>query len=296
MILGLSLIFGKDKPLKLITSPQVYSMKYTELNEEFKIPLMMNKNQTYHLDQNYIVKSSIKSGEEELPISIKNIQVSNETTEINNEQYYMVFLIVNLLIESNDHIIQFDQANLYLKYENEFELDLYIGEFNYVFEESIQELSLLQLKGSFDEIEGNNTVTGIMLELKNSSGRNITIKRLDLFSKSIGLNNDYLIEKNELINYQDSVESILLIDSYDYESYEISETEYFLLNNQSKLLYVPLTYHGNIKFISRFVIRVTYLIDGQEKELYIDDFIFMNQSLFEEGFEGNYHFYEYDHS
>ena len=294
IFLGVSLLFGEDIPLQVITSPKVFSLKHTELHEQFKISVLVNRNDTYHLDTQYIQKSIIKEGENHVPIRVEKIEVSKEQMNVGESKYYLVNFVVSMQIESNDHLIQYDDASLVITYENRQELDMYIGEFNYLFHEDDQDLSLYTLKGTFGEVNGINTVTGIAIELHNKTTSNIIIRRVDIVSADISLNNDFLIEKDREIDMFESVSDILLIDEYQFDSFESVEQQHTLFVNHTKKLYVPILYNDNIKHISRFIVSVTYEINGEENVFYVDDFVFMNHLHFGPEYEEYYRLYTYD--
>jgi len=296
IVLGIALLIEDDSPLKIITSPKVYSMKHTELNETFKISVLMNRNDTYHLDTNYMRKSVLKDGENHLPLSVELVQVSDDTMDVKGESYYLVNFVVSLNIEMTDHLIAFNTASLQITYENNEIVDLYIGEFNYLFKENSDDLSMYNLQGTFGEVNGINTVTGVAVELHNQSNHNLKIKRIDIISEDVSLNNDYLIEKDREIDMFESVEDVLVIDKYSFETYESDEQQHLIMEDASKKFYVPLLYNSDIKYINRFVIMITYEIDGQEKVYYIDDFVFMNALHFGAEFEQYYQEYQYENN
>ena len=294
VFLGVSLLLSEDIPLTVITSPKVFSIKHTELHDQFKISVLMNRNDTYHLDTGYISRSIIIDGDNHVPIEVEKIEVSNDKMNVGEEEYYLVNFVVSMKISSNDHLVQYEEASLEITYENNQMMDLYIGEFNYLFSEDADDLSLYTLKGTFGDINGVNTVTGIAIELFNKSTSNIIIKRIDIVSKDVSLNNDYLVEKDRDIDMFESVEDILLIDAYHFDSYESEETYHSIRTNQSKKLYIPILYNSDIKHISRFVVSVTYEMDGEIKVFNIDDFIFMNHFHFGVEYEDNYRVYQYE--
>lgn len=294
ILLAISLLSGDEIPLKIITSPSVYSIKHTELNEQFTISILMNRKDTYHLDTQYIEKSFLKETETYLPISIERIEVSRDPIHVQSEPYYLVNFIVSLQVEMIDHIIEYEQASLEITYENEKMIDVYIGEFNYVFQSTTDDLSLYNLHGTFGDVNGINTVTGVVIELYNINHQNVTIQRIDIASHDVSMNNDYLVEKDREIDLFEHVEDVLLLDSYSFESYESTESPVSILKGQSKTLYIPLLYNDEIQYISRFTIEITYLINGQEAKLFLDDFIFMNQIHFGPEYESNYRVYDYE--
>ena len=268
--LGVSLLFGEDIPLQVITSPKVFSLMHTDLHDQFKISVLMNRNDTYHLDTQYIQKSLIQDGENHVPIRVERIEVSKERMDIVESEYYLVNFVVSLQIESNDHFIQYEDASIVITYENDQVMELHIGEFNYLFNDGSSDLSLYTLQGTFGKVNDVNTVTGIAIELYNKSTSNIIIKRVDIVSKDVSLNNDYLIEKDRDIDIFENVSDILLIDEYYFDSFESDEQQHSLLVKQTKKLYIPVLYNDNIKHISRFIVSVTYEINDEEKVEKID--------------------------
>lgn len=294
IFLGISILTAKEKPLIIITSPKVYSMKHTELNETFGISVLMNRNDTYHLNPSYIRSSSIIDGDNQLPINIEKIELLNDQIEVENESFYVVKFLVNLQLESNDHFIQYENATMEITYQNDKTIDLYIGELNYLFKENSNDLSLYNMHGTFGEVSSINTVTGVSLELMNRSSDNIIIKRIDIASKDVSFNNGYLIEQHREIDMFESVNDVLLVESYDFSGFESGESQHPIFEGQMKQFYIPLIYRDEIKYISRFSLIVTYEIDGIDKEYYIDDFIFMNRTNFGPEFEQYYQVYVYE--
>lgn len=296
IFLGVSLLLSEEEPLRIISSPKVYSMKHTELNETFKISVLMNRNDTYHLDTKYIRKSIIKDGDNQLPISVELIEVSSDKMLVKEDEYFLVNYVVSLDIEMNDHIIGYESASLEITYENQRVIEIYIGEFNYLFKENSNDISMYNLHGTFGEVDNINTVTGLAIELFNYSSHNITIHRIDVISKDVSLNNDYLIEKDRDIDMFEEVKDVLVKSVYRFDGYESEEQHHSILEGQSKKFYIPMLYNDEIKYISRFVIKVTYQINGEVKVHYIDDFVFMNSLHYGSEFESDYRMYVYENN
>lgn len=292
--LVVSQMIQKESQLLLISSPKVYSMKHTELNETFKISVLMNQNNSYHLEPNYIRKSVLISGENQLPIAIEKTIVSEEQMLVEDVSYYLVSFVVSLKFEMSDHIIEYEDVMLELTYENSQVINIDVGEFNYVFTENKNDLSMYNLHGTFGEVEGVNTVTGLVLELYNKSSNNLSIQRVDILSSDVSLNNDFLIEKDREIDMFEEVQDVLLTNTYQFDTYESTEHHHSILEGQTKKFYIPLLYNQEIRHISRFVIQITYMIDGSEEIHYIDDFVFMNSIQYGPEYEKNYIFYEYE--
>lgn len=213
---------------------------------------------------------------------------------VKEEEYYLVNYLVSLDLEMNDHLISYESASLEITYKNKQVTDIYIGEFNYLFKENSNDISMYNLQGTFGEVNNINTVTGLAIELYNYSIHNITINRIDIVSKDVSLNNDYLIEKDRDIDMFEEVKDVLVTSVYRFDSYESEESHHSILEGRSKRFYIPLLYNNEIKYISRFAIKVTYQINGEEKVHYIDDFVFMNSLHYGLEFQNNYRIYVYE--
>ena len=92
----------------------------------------------------------------------------------------------------------------------------------------------------------------------------------------------------------EDVKDILIQSVYRFDTYESGEQHHSILEGQSKKLYIPMLYNDEIRYISRFVIKVTYEIDGNVVIHYIDDFVFMNALHYGPEFQYNYRYYEYE--
>ena len=196
--------------------------------------------------------------------------------------------------ESKDYLIDFKKAYLDISYNNEENLKLFIGEFNYLFNEDINsDLGISNLSSTVFKSNEINTVSGIFIELYNMSDENLVITSFDLGSTSVKFNDYYLYEIYNEPDLFDSVDEILLVENYDFYIDTSSYNKSMLLKeNQSVMLYIPLIYLGEIEYIHRFFFQVNYLSNEGETILIIDDIPYVSTSIFQTSLEDGYLVYE----
>ena len=297
LVVFISLLFVPEKKsFKVITSPKIFSLLKSSENENIKIQLLVNRNDSYYFDQEYISSISLNSelDEEIISLIIEEITYSNNLYEYENDNYYLVELSLSINFNSEDYLIALEKAYLNILYNNEEDLKVYIGEFNYRFKDDLNdELSLSNLSSTVTEINSTNTVSGIYIELYNRSEENLVITNFLLGSSSITFNDYYLSEIYNEPDLFDSVEEILLIENYNFKSFDnILEKSILIRENQSIMLYVPLSYIGEIDYIHRFYFEVNYLNNEGETSLIIDDIPYISTSIFQTELESGYIVYE----
>jgi len=295
VFIGLLFIPG-HRNLKVITSPKIFSILKSSDNEYIEIELLVNQKDTYYFNKDYISSMSIKSefDEEIIPLVIHNISYSNNQYDYENDLFYLVNLSVSIGFESEEFLISFEKAFLDILYDNEENLKLYVGEFNYLFNDNLNsDLGISNLTSTVHNNEGINTVSGIFIELYNRSTENLVINRLHLGSASVSFNNYYLSEIYEEPDLFETIEEILVIENYDFNQVKSSVNKSILLReNQSVMLYVPLSYLGEIDFIHRFFFELKYFNNEGESSFVIDDIPYINTSIFQSDLEESYIIYE----
>ncbi len=297
LIVFIGLLFiPENKPLKIITSPKIFSLLKSSNNENINIEFLINKNDTYYFDEDYISSVSLNSelDGEIISVIIEEVTYSNSVYEYKKDSYYLVNISIGIGFNSDNYLIEFEKAYLDIKYNNDEELKLFIGEFNYRFSNDINnDLSISNLSSTVYENNGINTISGIFIELYNISEENLVITSIDLGSSSISFNDLFLSEiyiEPDLFN---TVEEILLIENYNFNSLKNEIDKSILLReNQSIMLYVPLIYTGDIRFLHRFYFEVNYMSNKGESCLIIDDIPYISTSIFQTSLEDGYITYE----
>ncbi len=294
LVLSVLLIFFgtvfliKDKePLTLTTSPYIYSYKYTTETEYFHVKLLSNDRDSYYVLQESIDKLQLTYNEETIPLLLKEIKVYETETD-----QFLIDLSLQVAFHSNDYYIDYPQAYLEITYTNNKEVSLYIGEFNFLFKsENTSDLDFMNLSATYQEVDGINTVSGIVIDLVNKSGNNIIIKDIDILSSSTHINNDYIIEVFDPVDSFIDMATFLDQD-YSFFDYEKEPLDLFMQAYEQKKLIAPLIYNGDISFIHRFVLIITYIDGTEEKTYIIDDFPYMNTSIFNPEYIDNLVIYE----
>ena len=294
VFLGILLLTKKDTPLKIITSPKMFSMIHSGQTETFTISILSNKQETYHFDMEYIDSISLHTTNEIIPLSIEEIYINDEGYDY-DDMFYVVELRVKIGFVSEEYILNLEEVDMVVEYTNNTSIKVYIGDVFYVFDPLVdQNLSLSNLSATYTDFENKRTVSGVYLELLNKSNDSITITNIDIISNQIHLNNDYRTIPVIPVEMFSSVEEITGVHEYSFKGYAVEENTTVLLRNNSVDLYIPVVYQGDISFIHRFALQVTYEIDGESYQMYIDDFPYMNTSIFTKEYESNFRHYNYD--
>lgn len=291
--LGIALLIKDDPSLTVITSPKVYSFKQTSPLETFTIPILVSDPDAYQFDEEFIKEMTLVNANNIIPLSLNEIYVSEDYMLMNDIKYYQVDFVVKIGFESDDYEIAIADCTLVISYQNSEVVELFIGEFNYIFlNDNNDDFYLTNLIGTYSEIDGKKTVSGIDIELVNHMDENVIITKFDVLSSSIGFNNDYTTSLIENVDIFDPVEDIIH-EPYSPTSSSFEPRETLVYRNGSVKLYIPLTF-GEYDFVHRFCIRVIYEKDNQVQEYILDDFIFMTTSIFAEEYKDNFRYYEYE--
>lgn len=286
--LSLVLLFRDDTPLSLKTSSSIHSYKKTSDTEYFHIQLLSNKKDAYYFIIDEVVSSSITNQEDIIPLELKSIQKSETTTG-----EYIIDLSFKIGFDSEEYLIDFSEAYLNITY-NDKELTVYIGEFYYLFSNTdYGDISLINLEATYDDILDIRTVSGLLLTVRNNSYHNLIIKDIEILSTSVDVMNEEVFVLEEDIDNFMKVSDILdkQFDPFDYENSDITIT---LLQDEETTLFGPLIYNGEINYIHRFSIKITYLLGGEERIYYIDDFPFMRESIFQTEYQDYINEYIFD--
>jgi len=296
LVLSLLLFIKDDSKVEIITSPKIYSIVKSSDNEGFNITILTNNLESYYFNQTYITKIALTSETDEMiPLTLEEITKTNDNYLYDNKQYKALSFKVQIGFSSDDYLVSMNKTYLNITYKNAQEITIYIGEFNYLFSsEENKDISLNNLLSTHGIVNNVDTLTGLFLNLGNISDKNITINKIEIGSKQITANNYYLSELNEIPEYDALPTTILGLDTYYYDNeLEDVSKNILLRKNNEILLYLPFNYSGDIAYIYRFYVKVYYVIDGEEKVFVIDDFPYINTSLFKSELESGFYYYEF---
>ncbi len=297
IVLSVLLFIKEDKNIKIIISPKVYSIVKSSDSEDFRITILVNDLNSYYFIPEYISNISLSSSNDEIiPLSLNEIKKSNEVYIYNDEVYYFVYIELEVGFRSDDFEVLMEEATLDITYLNTNEVNLYIGEFNYLFySDENRDISLNNLLATHALVNGVDTSTGLFLNLGNLSGSNITIDHVEIGCSNIMANNSYLKEIYDIPDIADNVITVLGIEYYDYFSYRDDINNNVLLRKDNEImLYVQFSYTCDIPYLYRFYVKVHYRVDSLEKTFVIDDFPYINTSSYKLELEREYILYEYD--
>lgn len=295
--LTILILIKKEPKTIIITVPKIYAILKTDDTEHAKIALLTNNSDSYLFDIDFIQNSKVINGlsDHVLPIEINDIQKMNEYYFYNDIEYEVINIVFQVVVESDTLKEELPNANLMIQYQNNKELMIEIGSFNYMSSNDLSnDISLSNLYATHGELNGVDTVTGVYIELDNVGDRNAKILSIDTISNDIFLDNHQLtvIEHEPMISSTPA--SIFQITSYShFKVHSIFETNILLAPNQSKKLYVPLLYNSDIQHVYRFPLIVTYMINDQIKQMIVDDFPYINTAPFKQSLESEFVVYEF---
>lgn len=290
------LFIPDDKTFKIISSPKIHSIYKSSDNELFDLEFLVNKTDTYYFDSDFISRISLNSelDEEVVSLVIMEINYDDNMYIYDKEEYYLVEMSLGIGFNSDDYLIEFEETYLIIEYDNQEELKLFIGEFNYLFTDELNdELVISNLSSTVFKIDDVSTVSGVFIELYNTSDENLVITNFDIGSSSLSFNNFYLSEIYNTPDLYDSVGLVLLNNEFDYNQDVLVMNKTILIReNQSIMLYVPISYLGQIEYIHRFYFEINYVSNQGESKLIIDDFPYISTSSFQKSLEDGYIEYE----
>lgn len=291
VIIGLisSFYIKEEVPLKLLSKSTVYSHYYTNELETIHIHLLSNKKDDYHFLKEQVISSKLYTEEENISVNIKEIKVESTPIIHNETEFYPLTVSIRLPLIADNFLVHLNGMSLSMTYENQDQIDIYLGELYYLFNsQNNADLSLENLSATYEEYQSNKTVGGVLVDLKNNTNENLYITEINMLSDNITLNNTYM-EEDVDCDYLDTVVNCLHIDDYSFTDNNNQYHSTLFRSNNSISLYIPLSYTLEYQFIDRFGIEVVYMKDGAQKTWYIDDFPFIRTSFFQTLEEGEYH-------
>lgn len=289
IVLSISILTTDDIKTKVLSNAQVISIYHTNQREEISISLLTNNPEDFYFDSDYIVFSKLYNDEETLSLRLKKIDYVKEEYIYDKMAYFQVDLHFTLPFTASASSINMDDVSLQLDYDNGDSVTVFIGEFNYLFQDfNDEDLALSNLSASYDYIDGVETVSAFNIGLSNSSEDNINITGVKVISTDVLANYSKSI-KGVICPYKDDVASCLTEEEYDPHLYTESSQIFFLPKRNNIDLFVPLVYMDDAKYLYRAAIVVSYRINGEDKEFIIDDFPFMSKPIYLEEMEDYYH-------
>lgn len=282
------MIVKDETETKIIINPQYISMYHTDDYETFHISLLTTTPNISHFNEENVMFSSVENDTESMSLNLVDISSYGDGYDYLDDEYYVVDFEFQLPISMKDTEIKMSDCHINLSYANGDTLNLFIGEFNYLFKPQVKNSMVLgNFSATYGYVNEIETVTGINITLSNISDQNITIKSIDLLSSDIHLNFGKSLEMEECY-YKSDVTECIGVDDYNFDELLVNQKSYLLRTNNSIDLYIPMVYQNESSFIYRFPIIITYLEGGEEYQYVIDDFPFMTKGIYLEEMEGDY--------
>ncbi len=278
--LTILLLVKEEEEVIVITREYPYSIYHSDNYETIDIEVLTNAPYSYHFDNDYIVSSSLKNEKEQIHTSIKDIKKSTHAVSYLNQDFYVVTIRLQLPFTSTEYLLELEDADLVLLYENQEEVSVLIGDIAYLFNDNQSTgITLSNLSATHEEINGYNTIGGVNIELSNTSDHNIVLKDISLLTNDVTVNNDAVLT-NKTCEYTTTVSQCLGRESYDFHE-DILQSQLSILvgKNNTLELYLPLLYN-NTSFIYEFAIVIEYSINNKVEQLIVDNFPYMKTSIF----------------
>ena len=276
VIIIVSLIFiNPNRRIKVSAYTKPYSIvSDIASNDYLKVRLFVSNEKTFFTDVNQITSSYITNGSETLQLKIKDIEVSDEVVSIKGDLMKAVYY--NFLIDfsiNSDYYVFIDDATLSINYHNGVYASIKIGSFsyykyNYYDTDDISITSLMPITKTNGISSG---FLGFKIGIRNIHNRLITIKAIEVLDGTVGIGDVCKIDDLNKINIEEyfNSQSIIMKDNNLNENLEdVLYFAYALKVNKS--YNVPLEAVG---------IKITYLIDGELKEKYIEKFLFYKADI-----------------
>lgn len=299
LIIGITfvLFIKEEVEMVLISREYPYSIYHTDIQEKISIELLSNTPQSYHFSTDYIIDATIHNESEELSVIVQDIQVSDEEILYKETPYYQIIIDVSVSFTSTDLLVSIKDAYLELTYENMEVLDVKIGDVVYLFDETVDtDITLGNLSATHERVKGYNTVSGVNLNVANSSNRNIMITDITVLSNRVFIDKENV---NRLITcpFDTPVAVCIGVENYDFnKEFKDIPLSILLGKNNDIELYLPLLFDKETDFIYELSIVLTYQIDQEERRMIIDDFPYMKTSIFSNIIEEDIHVYKITNS
>lgn len=270
------LLIRDKKEFLFLTYPKEHCVLSKDDNPMFTVEIYSNHKNSEYLKEEVI--DSIKvydfNSNDFLSCKVDNIEMKDGYIDYEKNHYYKYQLDLVLPIKK-DTEFKFDKAYLNINYLNSESLSFYIGNLNVYEYQSKKAFIINRMKGFIDNINSQDTLTGIYMELINVSNNNVIIKEINYTSNNIISNYDYLMVVDSISeNYKEKISNIVN-DEYDYFRRSSLDDCFIEVNDDVLKLFIPLTYIKERSVNSTGII-IKYMIDGNTYQQVIDPFVFFN--------------------
>lgn len=296
ILLTVVLLIEEEETYYIITSPKVHAFA-SEGDTSFYVSVLSNYPEGYFFDKEFVFHSKIVTFDESHVISVELDEITTRTTTYWYDHVEYQIIDIKLSVSSsNQDVLHIKEAFLKLTYQNDTIIKCPIGEFLIVNYTPHTDLAIGHLSATTAIYHQSETVSGIYIELVNTSEEEIIVKNADILLEEVYVNDFYVQEIGFVPNRESSISDILLIENYNVtQNDQPYEKTFTIVPKQTLHLFVPLSYSTKFLPLTRFPIEVNYFIGQEEKQYIIDDFPYINTLDFHPGLEDGYVVYELPH-
>ena len=274
----LALWFSPEEAFYFLHRPESISVMKEDKEDGVKISMLASKNTGYYLDQDHLVFVHLlnPSTMEQVSLEVKELRVKGQV-DLGQSRFYEVDFLLELMVGMEGYEIAYEEVLLVLMYENGEEVKISLGEFYYMKKPEVQDLSVLEMVATHADYHAL-TVSGLYVELVQDVYSSVKILDVELGTSLAVINPFYTKKIHRSISYEESLEDILMLTSYNPTKRQDGALDVTLRRGQGVKLYLPLTYLRDDLALHRFYIKIQYSYQGQSYESVIDDFPFIQQS------------------
>lgn len=278
----LFLLIKPEKPFHLLYQPKSYSMVKNRVGESFDVVLLSSHKETFYLDPTYLSRSLIKNNDtgEQISVEIKKISVEDEPVIVEGHDYHYVNIECSFQVGTDYYELDYQDAQFELHYQNEEVISIAMGELYFQEQQGESFINVLEMVATHEDYHGL-TVSGIYLEISHRYVKEISVIDLVLGTSVAKVNGFHSKEMYASIAYDDKLDTILSLGSYNHLKDQGGSFAYRVRRNQTKAMYFPLTYLREDLLLHRFYLKIIYEIDGEIKEEIVDDFPFIRERVIE---------------
>lgn len=278
------------KTIEITTFEKAYNMVQLDKSEQFEIPLLINIENSYVVDEKNIESICINNNLELVKLDLVKIIFQNEKINLNNKWFYKYSFILKPNLElNNDFSIEINDANLEISFKKGESIKIGIGSFSYYYFNSYKnDLSLSKLKGLVNDLKGK-TLVGVLIGLKNNKNSNVVIKNIIPLDLNINISSDEITYLHDF-NQGEDISDIL---GYKYNLYEKHlNSEVTIEVNDEVNLFIPLKYQEKT-IVNKLGFLIEYEIGNKRYYMCIDDFIFFDSNDYIK-YSNNFIIYKYE--
>ena len=288
---GLILIFVEDKSneINYFTVDMDYSRLMSK-DETLSFSLFIDNNQNFLIDKRNITSTSIKNEDIELSVDLIEFYEAESNIRYKDELYYQFVIEVGFNDLSLDGLdLNIETAVLTINYLNGESINISVGDLYLTFKEIEIDnyLDYISLSCLSEIVDNQEYIGAVVIKLNNLTNQDMEI--IDIRSNNPKFN--FSLTDN---HYNEEKPSGFVSDIIDdYLNMSLIK-DAFVLNDDGYYV-IPVVYVDDYEKIFRFPIIIEYLYNNSLFELYIDDYLFLNEMVNFDEYMGNINTYIYQY-